>query len=63
MTTYRVMLTRVEYYAKEYIVEASSEEDAYDKAWDMPGNWQRVDSVEFNDGCEEFNQWGNDGTV
>ena len=55
MTTFRVMLGRVEYYAKEYIVEASTEEDAFDQAWDMSGNWQRVESEEFTNGCEEIN--------
>jgi hypothetical protein len=54
MKTFRVMLGRVEYYAKEYIVEASTEEDAIDRAWDMSGNWQRVDSEEFTNGCEEI---------
>jgi len=55
MNTYRVALGRVEYYAKEYIIEASTEEDAIDKAWDMAGNWQRVDSEEFTNGCEKIN--------
>jgi hypothetical protein len=53
MKTYRVMLGRVEYYGKEYIIEASTEEDAIDQAWDMSGNWQRVESEEFTNGCEE----------
>jgi hypothetical protein len=53
MKTFRVMLGRVEYYGKEYIIEASTEEDAIDQAWDMSGNWQRVDSEEFTNGCEE----------
>ena len=55
MKTYRVMLGRVEYYGKEYIIEASTEEDAIDQAWDMSDNWQRVDSEEFTNGCEEIN--------
>ena len=55
MKTFRVMLGRVEYYGKEYIIEASTEEDAIDQAWDMSGNWQRVDSEEFTNGCEEIN--------
>jgi hypothetical protein len=55
MKTFRVMLGRVEYYAKEFIVEESTEEDAIDQAWDMSGNWQRVDSEEFTNGCEEIN--------
>ena len=54
MKTYRVMLGRVEYYGKEYIIEASTEEDAIDQAWDMSGNWQRVESEEFTNGCEEI---------
>jgi hypothetical protein len=53
MKTFRVMLGRVEYYGKEYIIEASTEEDAIDQAWDMSGNWQRVESEEFTNGCEE----------
>ena len=55
MKTFRVMLSRVEYYAKEYIVEAIDEGNAIDQAWDMSGNWQRVDSEEFTNGCEEIN--------
>jgi hypothetical protein len=54
MKTFRVCLARVEYYAKEYIIEAANEEEATDKAWDMSGNWQRVDSEEFTNGCEEI---------
>jgi hypothetical protein len=49
------MLSRVEYYGKEYIVEAVDESSAIDQAWDMSGNWQRVDSEEFTNGCEEIN--------
>jgi hypothetical protein len=52
MNRYRVMLGRVEYYGKEYIIEAGTEEDAIDKAWDMSGNWQRVEAEEFTNGCE-----------
>ena len=55
MKTFRVMLSRVEYYGKEYIVEAVDESSAIDQAWDMSGNWQRVDSEEFTNGCEEIN--------
>jgi hypothetical protein len=54
MKTFRVELGRVEYYAKEYIIEAANEEDAIDKAWDMSGNWQRVESEEFTNGCKEL---------
>jgi hypothetical protein len=54
MKTYRIDLARVEYYAKEYIIEAANQEDAIDKAWDMAGNWQRVESEEFTNGCEEI---------
>jgi len=53
MKTYRIVLSRVEYYAKEYIIEASNEEDAIDRAWDMSGNWQRVDSAELTESCTE----------
>jgi len=54
MKTFRVMLSRVEYYGKEYIVEAVDESSAIDQAWDMSGNWQRVESEEFTNGCEEI---------
>jgi hypothetical protein len=53
MKTFKVSLARVEYYAKEYIIEAVDEASAIDKAWDMSGNWQRVESEEFTNGCEE----------
>jgi hypothetical protein len=53
MKTYRVVLSRVEYYAKEYIIESSNEETAIDKAWDMSGNWQKVDAEEFTNECKE----------
>lgn len=56
MKTFRVELSRVEYYAKEYIIEALDEESAIDKAWDMSGNWQRVESEEFTNGCEETHE-------
>jgi hypothetical protein len=55
MKTFRVILSRVEYYAKEYIVDATDESNAIDHAWDMSGNWQRVESEEFTNGCEEIN--------
>jgi hypothetical protein len=53
MKTFRVSLARVEYYAKEFIIEAKDEASAIDQAWDMSGNWQRVDSEEFTNECEE----------
>jgi hypothetical protein len=48
------MLGRVEYYAKEFTVEAEDEASAIDQAWDMSGNWQRVESEEFTNGCEQI---------
>ena len=54
MKTFKVMLGRVEYYAKEFTVEAEDEASAIDQAWDMSGNWQRVESEEFTNGCEEI---------
>jgi hypothetical protein len=53
MKQYRVILARTEYYAKEFILEAENEEDAQDKAWNMSGNWQKVEAEEFTNGVEE----------
>jgi len=53
MKTFKVSLSRVEYYAKEFTIEAIDEASAIDKAWDMSGHWQMVEGEEFTNGCEE----------
>jgi hypothetical protein len=47
MKTYKIELARVEYYSQVIEVEADSEDNAKDKAWDKSGNWKLVDAEEF----------------
>lgn len=49
MKRYKVGLSRVEYLYQEIIVEAASEEDAVDKAWDNQGKWECVNADEDTD--------------
>jgi hypothetical protein len=46
MPIYRVELHRTEYLSDSIDVEADDEESAQDKAWDLSGNWKRVDADE-----------------
>lgn len=52
MNKYRVFLGRTEYYGKEFIIEAANKDEAIDKAWDMSGNWQKIEENEYIDECE-----------
>ena len=53
MKTYKVNMTRVEYYSETIRVEADSEDDANDKAWDKSGNWKLVEADEFTNAILE----------
>jgi hypothetical protein len=47
---YEIHLARVEYYSEVINVEANSEEEAREIAWDKSGNWKCVDAEEFTNG-------------
>jgi hypothetical protein len=47
---YEIHLARVEYYSEVINVEANSEEEACEIAWDKSGNWKCVDAEEFTNG-------------
>ena len=51
---YKVMLARTEYLAQYVEVEAATEEEAQDKAWDKSGQWKCVEAEEFTNGIEEI---------
>jgi len=47
MPRFKVELYRTEYLSDSIEVEADNEELAQDKAWDLSGNWKRVDAEEY----------------
>ena len=54
MTKYRVQLARTEYLAQYVEVEAASQSEALDKAWDQAGKWKCVEAEEFANEVEEI---------
>lgn len=53
MKKYNVILHRTEYYYTALEIEANSEDEAQDIAWDQSGNWQLADAEEYTDYIEE----------
>jgi hypothetical protein len=49
---YKVQLARTEYLSQEIEVEADSEDEAQDQAWDLSGEWECVSAEEFTNGIE-----------
>lgn len=49
---YKVQLARTEYLSQEIEVEADSEDEAQDQAWDLSGEWKCVSAEEFTNGIE-----------
>jgi hypothetical protein len=44
---YKIELARVEYLSQVIEVEADSQDQAIDMAWDQSGKWQCVEAEEF----------------
>lgn len=49
---YKVELARVEYLSQVVEVEADSQSQAMDMAWDQSGKWACVDAEEFTNNVE-----------
>ena len=49
---YKIELARVEYLSQVIEVEADSQDQAMDKAWDQSGKWSCVDAEEFTNNVE-----------
>ena len=47
MPKFKVVLSRVEYYQDIIYVDADTQEDANEMAWDESGDWKLVDTEEF----------------
>jgi hypothetical protein len=47
MPKFKVVLSRVEYYADIIYVDADTQEDANEIAWVESGDWKLVDTEEF----------------
>lgn len=52
MTKYKVELARTEYLSQVIEVEANSQQEAMDIAWDRSGKWECVEADEFTNTVE-----------